>query len=110
MKAEILRRAEEMSENEEEDEEETLEVDFDAAINVKVAGDGESTDEEEMGDEAEGSKSSEATPKNPETILELAYIRDPKLFDRDANTRRSKARQDLKAETRKCLTKKHSFC
>lgn len=34
-----------------------------------------------------------------ENILELAYIQDPKLFNRDANTRRSKARADLKAET-----------
>jgi len=34
-----------------------------------------------------------------ETILELAYIRDPKLFDRDAQTRRSKTRSDLKAQT-----------
>lgn len=32
-------------------------------------------------------------------ILELAYIKDPKLFDRDANTRRSAARASLKAET-----------
>ncbi|KAJ7927495.1 hypothetical protein B0H13DRAFT_2229247 [Mycena leptocephala] len=29
----------------------------------------------------------------------LAYIRDPKLFDRDAQTRRGKAREDLKAQT-----------
>lgn len=39
------------------------------------------------------------TPRSPETTLELAYIRDPKLFDRDASTRRSKARADLKAQT-----------
>lgn len=31
--------------------------------------------------------------------MELAYIRDPKLFDRDAQTRRSKARTDLKTQT-----------
>lgn len=37
------------------------------------------------------------TPRNPETILELAYISDPKQFDREA--RRSKARADLKAQT-----------
>lgn len=34
-----------------------------------------------------------------ENILELAYIKDPKLFERDSNTRRSKPRQDLKTET-----------
>ena len=39
----------------------------------------------------------------PETILELAYIRDPKLFDRDAQTRRSRGRQDLKSQTGACL-------
>ena len=32
-------------------------------------------------------------------MLEQAYIRDPKLFDRDGQTRRSKARADLKAQT-----------
>ena len=32
-------------------------------------------------------------------MLELAYIQDPKLFDRDGQTRRSKARADLKAQT-----------
>jgi activating signal cointegrator complex subunit 2 len=39
------------------------------------------------------------TTEMVENILELAYIKDPKLFDRDAETRRSKTRQDLKAET-----------
>lgn len=39
------------------------------------------------------------TPKGPETILELAYIRDPKLFDRDGQTRRGKARAELKTQT-----------
>ena len=38
-------------------------------------------------------------PKGPETILELAYLQDPKLFNRDGETRRSKARADLKAQT-----------
>jgi activating signal cointegrator complex subunit 2 len=37
--------------------------------------------------------------KAAETILELAYIENPKLFDRDANTRRSKARADLRLRT-----------
>jgi len=34
-------------------------------------------------------------------IVELAYLRDPKVFERDAATRRSKARVDLKAQTGK---------
>ncbi len=36
---------------------------------------------------------------DPETMCELAYLRDPKLFDRDAATRRTKARADLKEKT-----------
>ena len=39
------------------------------------------------------------TPRNPEAVLELAYIDDPALFDRDGQTRRSKARADLKNRT-----------
>ena len=41
----------------------------------------------------------ESKPKTPETILELAYIADPKVFDRDVQTKRSKARVDLRAQT-----------
>lgn len=37
--------------------------------------------------------------QTPETIFELAYLRDPKLFDRDGATRH-KARADLKPEAR----------
>ena len=44
-------------------------------------------------------------PKGPEIICELAYIRDPKLFDRDAQTRRSKARAELKTQTGIYLSK-----
>lgn len=40
-----------------------------------------------------------ASKKNPETVLELAYIQDPKLFDRNAQTRRSKERTSLKTQT-----------
>jgi hypothetical protein len=46
-------------------------------------------------DDAQQSK----TPATPEKVLELAYIRDPKLFDRDAQTRRSKGRDELKRQT-----------
>lgn len=97
MKLEITRLAEAMSE--ESDEEESgkrraldvidLDDDLDKAGSgtVKIVGDGE-----DSGDE-------EADTIKPETILELAYIRDPKLFDRDAETRRSKARADLKRQS-----------
>lgn len=36
---------------------------------------------------------------SPETTLELAYLDNPKLFDRDSATRRSKARAELKLKT-----------
>jgi len=102
VKADILRRAAELSDSEEEEveideygkkvriaafEEEDDELDN----NVKVAGDGEAASDDEDADPIE--------EVSVDTILELAYINDPKVFDRDANTRRSKARADLKART-----------
>ncbi|KAJ7742663.1 hypothetical protein DFH07DRAFT_943248 [Mycena maculata] len=54
---------------------------------VKVAGDGE----ESGGEDSDAGLS-------PEMVCELAYIRDPKVFERDAQTRRRKARADLKAQ------------
>ncbi|KAG0697583.1 hypothetical protein DFH29DRAFT_984206 [Suillus ampliporus] len=99
MKADILRRAEAMSDGEEEEDgakRAEVDDDIDFGDEVKVIGDGEASSEgEDDGDEEE------APPLKPntETILELAYIRDAELFNRDANTRRSKARSDLKAQT-----------
>ncbi|KAJ7754498.1 hypothetical protein B0H16DRAFT_746484 [Mycena metata] len=109
MKADILRRAEEISDDEDEEDAdanangggkgkakelaEDGDLDIDVAQNhVKVVGDGEESGGED-GDEEE----EEAL--TPDTICELAYIRDPKLFDRDVQTRRSKARADLKTQT-----------
>lgn len=102
MKADILRRAEEISDEEDEEEGTTGAFDEeDLGSTVKVGGDGEESDE----DGAEGVGEIEAAPvkQPPETILELAYIQDPKQFDRDANTRRSKGRADLKAQTGGCF-------
>ena len=109
MKADILRRAEAISDDEDEDDlglpstqnvpgehkAATLvdedDVDVDSEINrLKIVGDAGDDSDQEDGEEQGHS---------PETILELAYIRDPKLFDRDAQTRRSKTRADLKAQT-----------
>jgi activating signal cointegrator complex subunit 2 len=92
MKADILRRVEEISDEDEEDQEGGFEDDIDGMGGVKVVGDGEESEDD---DEGEG----EASKVAPETICELAYIRDPKLFDRDGQTRRSKARADLKSQT-----------
>ena len=115
MKAEILRRAEMLSDDEEEAEEdaatskgkgkakETSGVsaaldlgpdDEEDIVPIRLGGDGEDTDEEGEEDEEE-----EEEVRSPETIIELAYLRDPKVFERDAATRRSKARAELKAQT-----------
>ena len=109
MKADILRRAEAISDDDEGEmnysygqgtnidnkgKSKLIEIfdddDADIVNNVRVVGDGEESDVES--DEEEQAKS-------PEMILELAYLRDPKVFERDAVTRRSKARTDLKTQT-----------
>ncbi|KAI0792313.1 hypothetical protein C8Q75DRAFT_592535 [Abortiporus biennis] len=115
MKADILRRAEEAayaSDSSEasvtgpynpkgkgkdiayEDELSDIDTGADGSVRVRD-GDADSEAGEDETDEEEEEKQS------PETILELAYIRDPKLFDRDANTRRSKGRAELKQQTGK---------
>jgi activating signal cointegrator complex subunit 2 len=101
MKADILRRAEAMSDGEEDDDGgKAAEVDHDLDFGdeVKVIGDGEASSEGEDDGDEDAAPPLKATP---ETVLELAYIRDPELFARDANTRRSKARSELKAQTSK---------
>jgi activating signal cointegrator complex subunit 2 len=90
MKADILRRVEELSDDGEESDGEGY--DEDDVVKVKLGGDGEESDEE-GGDGPE--------TRDVETILELAYIAGPKQFDRDAQTRRSHAREKLKAQTGK---------
>ena len=124
MKADILRRAEAISDD---DDDEGLEFgagdgrnvkksialayddeDLDGATrnNVKIGGDGEESEDGEDDEEGEGAVIQKA--QTPETILELAYIRDPKLFDRDAGTRRSKAREELRMQTGACWS--NLFC
>ncbi|KAL0946603.1 hypothetical protein HGRIS_012802 [Hohenbuehelia grisea] len=112
VKADILRRAEAMSSDEDEEDEgavtgngkpKAIIVAYEDELEgldspVKVIGDGEaSSDSDEDDGEADGQD--EKQKQGPETILELAYIQDPNLFNRDAATRRSKARADLKACT-----------
>jgi activating signal cointegrator complex subunit 2 len=101
MKADILRRVEELDMEEDEDmesgiENEPAEADIayedDIPGQIAVNGDGENTDDEDVDGE-------EISKASPETILELAYLRDQQLFARDAQTRRSKERADLKALT-----------
>ncbi|KAI8972818.1 hypothetical protein BD414DRAFT_211324 [Trametes punicea] len=108
MKADILRRAEEISDTEDEDEADGgkgqgkdlafEDDDLEGADVIKVL-DGDPSDLEGGESEADGEAEGSETPRSPDAVLELAYVRDPKLFDRDAQTRRSKARGDLKAQT-----------
>ena len=88
MKADILRRVEELSDEGEESDGE--DYDEEDVVKVKLGGDGEESDEE-AGERFEA--------RDVETILELAYIADPKQFDRDAQTKRSQARVKLRAQT-----------
>jgi activating signal cointegrator complex subunit 2 len=77
--------------------------DEEGGANVKVE-DGEAVSEggSDAEVDAEGDKPLSNDPKSSggvETILELAYIKDPKIFDRDNKTRKSKAREDLRKAT-----------
>ncbi|EIM92125.1 uncharacterized protein STEHIDRAFT_143565 [Stereum hirsutum FP-91666 SS1] len=111
MKADILRRAEEANYSDEEEEGKDVafeeELDYiDTGAAVKVGGDGEESGEEDEEGEGDGVGAGESSGKgkerekaNPETILEMAYIRDAKVFERDAATRRGKDRVALRAQT-----------
>ena len=109
MKANILRRIEEPSESEEEEidifgfagdhtkgkekaQEVAFDDEFDSIASVHVAGNGEesSADEGSDGEEPE---------QSIESILEHAYISNPKVFERNAATRRSKGRAVLRVQT-----------
>ncbi|KAI0066832.1 hypothetical protein BV25DRAFT_1987939 [Artomyces pyxidatus] len=112
MKADILRRAEAVSDSEEEDEPsggtgkgKAMHVAFDEELEeidaVRVVGDGEGTSEEDDDDDELVGTSGQATPAkaNPEATIELAYIADAKVFERDAATRRSEERTALRSQT-----------
>ncbi|CAE6446410.1 unnamed protein product [Rhizoctonia solani] len=98
-KAEILRRATEVSDAESEwksDEEKRPTAvaffdDDDEYGGGGVVNDGEATSESDSEDEGDAG--------GPEIGLELAWLEDDQVFERDAETRRSKARADLKAKT-----------
>ncbi|KAF7426183.1 hypothetical protein PC9H_008550 [Pleurotus ostreatus] len=124
MKADILRLAEAIAlqdEEEEEEEEEILaananakgkgkstsmravtlayEDELDETVHGVVDGEAESDTDDENDDEESDGDEGDGVPRAPETILELAYIDNPKVFDRDSGTRRSKERAALKAQT-----------
>ena len=77
-----------------------VDIAFDEALEidtVRVGGDGEESDEDEADNESE-----EARAAQIESILELAYISNPAVFDRDMTTRRSQGRRTLQAQTGSC--------
>lgn len=127
MKADILRRAEAISDDEDEEEEgnddtdaprqasrskgkykvpsdregDDSDVDLDGVSRLKIGGDGEESSNDPSGsddDDNEGGGGA-AVAITPESILELAYMSDPAVFARDAVTRRGKVRVDLRART-----------
>jgi activating signal cointegrator complex subunit 2 len=109
MKTDILRRVEAPSDSEDEElnifgvasdhhtkgkgkiREVAFDDDLEDVSSVRVAGDGEESSEDEDEDEEHET--------NPQTIVELAYIANPKAFERDAGTRRSQERAALRAQT-----------
>lgn len=109
MKTDILRRVEAPSDSEDEDvnifgitsdhhakgksrvREVAFDDDLEDVSSVRVVGDGE----ESSGDEDED----EEHEANPQTMVEMAYIANPMVFERDAATRRSKERVALRAQT-----------
>ena len=118
MKPDILRRVEAPSDSEDDEEVKIFgvagdrakgkgkmrEVAFDDGLDdvggVRVAGDGEESSAAEDKDGDEDEREEEEEPEmTPQTIVELAYIADPKVFERDAATRRSKERAALRAQT-----------
>ena len=127
MKADILRRAEEAALADEDDDLDSfgdytgskskakgLDIAFEEELDDAAEGDTVKVrdgDESELdgpdgasasdreGDDDDDGATGEAQKQSPETILELAYLRDAKLFERDGQTRRSKARVALREQT-----------
>jgi activating signal cointegrator complex subunit 2 len=117
MKTDIMRRVEAPSDSEDEEaninifgvasdhakgkvREVAFDDDLEGISGVRVAGDGEDSSADEDEDDRD-----EQTETSPQTIIELAYIANPKVFERDAATRRSKERAALRAQTGASLTK-----
>jgi len=103
MKLEILIRVEEMSSGDEIDDggpDSDIDVDAQVIVTVPKVMDGEQSSAEEDPQKQADNETPPINSKDVETILELAYLRDQNIFSRDANTRRSKGREDLRKATR----------
>ena len=113
MKADILRRAEEVTDSEDETgvlnaaanvgkgkgRDVAFEDELDDLGVVRIGGDGEDSASEGGEDDIDEQGGTSTTTARPEVTLELAYIANPKAFERDAATRRSKERIALRAQT-----------
>lgn len=95
MKADILRRAEAISSDEDDEGRDNITDDENpreqGAASVRVTGDGSASSGDEEHDRD--------LKNDPIAVVEAAYIRDVGLFLRDAKTRRSAARKLLKEDT-----------
>ncbi len=101
MKWDIIRRVEEMEEaeaelleDEEEDNRKGKGTDDEDEFAVRTSRIPLLGDEESDADSSDSSN--EPEPLDPETVIEQAYLQDPSVFYRDANTRRGKARIELR--------------
>src|SRR5258707_15054898 len=102
MKWDIIRRVEEMEEaeaelleDEEEDNRKGKGSDDEDEFAVRTSRIPLLGDEESDADSYADS-SNEPEPLDPETVIEQGYLQDPRVFYRDANTRRGKARIELR--------------
>ncbi|PPQ73490.1 hypothetical protein CVT24_007819 [Panaeolus cyanescens] len=121
MKADILRRAEAISDSEDESDlddpfaehkedkkgkgKQAADLDDEDICNETpqfhvrdAGGEDDSADEDLSADEDEEEQETDVVV-TPEIMIEMAYVDDATVFQRDANTRRSKARKELKEKT-----------
>ncbi|KAG6918738.1 hypothetical protein DXG01_012223 [Tephrocybe rancida] len=103
LKADILRRAETISDSDDEDQtRNALAYDSDEVIKLKLklGGEGEQSDESNADSDADGGDQDPEPGKaqDVQTILELAYIADLALFARDARTRHGAERKWLRKQ------------
>ncbi|KAI0298720.1 hypothetical protein B0F90DRAFT_1668998 [Multifurca ochricompacta] len=93
MKADILKRVEELSDSEEE------EVNIFGFTSSRAKSKGKGREVAFDDEENDATDEQEEADVNLQTILELTYVANPKVFERDAATRRSTERAVLRART-----------
>ncbi|KAG8933884.1 hypothetical protein FRC03_010925 [Tulasnella sp. 419] len=104
LKAKIMHRVTEQSDGEEEAQVATTAFNDELDGVLRSKGIGIDEDVEEESDESKLEEDRLTTEQskslsNIETILELAYLKDSAIFDRESSVRRSKERHDLRLQT-----------